>query len=80
MRNQLSISCDNLVTWEDPVDATDGTAIGTDGTGSVTLKDNDGNAVSGASALSLTYDAGPPIIYYATIPTLWTLLRTPLTT
>ena len=68
MSSQLAISCDNLVSWEYPEDLVDNTSIGSDATGTVTVKDSDGADVSGAVNLTATYDAGPPIRYYATIP------------
>ena len=42
-------------------------------TGNVTVRDSSGNAVTGAENLTLTYDAWPPRIYYATIPSTITL-------
>ena len=69
---QLAIGCDNLVTWDEPVDRVDESLVGS-ATGSVSVKDSDESVVSGASALSITYDAGPPRRYYATIPSTITL-------
>jgi len=68
MSNQLAIGCDNLVWWEYPEDAVDGSSIGSDATGTVTVKDSTDSEVTGAIDLAATYDAGPPIRYYATIP------------
>jgi len=71
-QEQLAIGCDNLVTWLDPVDRIDESLV--DGAaGSVTLKDSGENVVAGASGLSATYQAGPPRLYYATIPSTITL-------
>ena len=67
MNDILAIGCDNLVSWYDPVDALDESNID-DATGTMTLKDSDDVAVSGASGLTVTYQAGPPRRYYATIP------------
>lgn len=64
---RLAIGCDNLVTWDEPVDRVDESLVD-DAVGSVTLKDSAGSVVSGASALSASYQAGPPRRYYATIP------------
>jgi len=72
MIEQLAIGCDNLVSWFDPKDALDGSSID-DATGTVTLKDSDGNAVTGANELTVSYTAGPPRRYYATIPSTITL-------
>lgn len=72
MSEQLAINSDNLVSWFDPTDELDGTDID-DATGSVTLKDSDDVAVSGASGLTVSYTAGPPRRYYATIPSTVTL-------
>jgi len=68
MSDQLAISCDNLVWWEYPEDLVDNASIGSDAVGTVTLKDADGDNVTGAVDLAATYDAGPPVRYYATIP------------
>lgn len=68
MSDYLYIGCDNLVSWSRPVDAVDNTSIGSDGVGSVTVKDADGNAVTGATDLAASYEAGPPEKYHATIP------------
>jgi len=64
----LYIGCDNLVSWYAPSDLVDGSAIGDDATGTVTVKDSDGEEMTGAIDLSATYDEGPPVRYYATIP------------
>jgi len=66
-QEQLAIGCDNLVVWPEPVDRVDESLVD-DAVGSVTLKDSDDNTVSGAIALAVTYQAGPPRQYYATIP------------
>lgn len=68
MSDFLYIGCDSLVTWTSPKDAVDNTSIGSDAVGSVTVKDADGNAVTGATDLAASYKAGPPETYYATIP------------
>jgi len=73
MSDQLAIGSDNLVWWEFPEDLVDNSSIGNDATGTVTLKDSDEANVSGAVDLATTYDAGPPIRYYATIPNTVTL-------
>ncbi len=72
MSDILAIDCDNLVSWYDPVDALDETDID-DAVGTMTLKDSDGNAVSGANDLDVAYTDGPPRRYYATIPSTVTL-------
>jgi hypothetical protein len=64
----LYIGCDNLVEWEYPEDEVTGASIGSDATGTVTVKDSAGAEVTGAIDLSATYAAGPPTRYYATIP------------
>ena len=68
MSDYLYVGCDNLVSWVRPVDAVDGTSIGSDAMGSVTVKDSDGNEVTGAIDLAASYEAGPPEKYHATIP------------
>lgn len=68
MSDYVYVGSDNLVAWSDPKDAVDGSSIGTDAVGSVTLKDADGNAVTGAVDLAASYAAGPPEKYHATIP------------
>ena len=72
MSDILAIDCDNLVSWYDPVDSLDETDID-DAVGTMTLKDSDGNAVSGANDLDVAYATGPPRRYYATIPSTVTL-------
>lgn len=73
MSEKLAISSDNLVSWFDPTDELDGSDID-DATGSVTLKDSDNAAVTGATGLTVAYIAGPPRRYYATIPNTVTLV------
>jgi len=73
MSDLIPIDSDVLVEWEEPIDEADGTFIGTDAVGLVTLKDSDGNDVSGAVDLSAEYVAGPPRRYQATIPNTVTL-------
>lgn len=68
MSDYLYIGCDNLVAWTSPKDAVDNTSIGSDAVGSVTVKDADGNEVTGAVDLTATYAAGPPEKYHATVP------------
>ncbi len=68
MSDYLYIGTDNLVSWLRPTDAVDGTSIGSDAVGSVTVKDADGNALTGATDLAATYAAGPPVSYHATVP------------
>lgn len=68
MIDTIAMGADNLVEWKEPFDEATGTFIGTDATGSVTLKNSSGTAVTGASSLPLTYAAGPPRRYQATIP------------
>lgn len=67
MREMLAIGCDCLVTWNDPLDLLDNTLVDL-ATGSVTVRDSSLVAVPGGSGLTVTYDAGPPRRYYATIP------------
>ena len=69
---QLAIGCDSLVTWDEPVDRVDESLVD-NAVGSVTLKDSAGSVVSGANELNVTYQAGPPRRYYATIPSTITL-------
>lgn len=68
MTQIIPIDADVLVEWEEPVDEMDGTFIGADAVGLVTLKTSAGVAVEGADKLTATYAAGPPRKYYATIP------------
>lgn len=68
MSQIMPMSADVLVEWEEPIDETDGTFIGTDAVGSVSLKTAAGVAVEGADELAASYAAGPPRRYYATIP------------
>jgi hypothetical protein len=68
MSYTIAMGSDVLVEWAEPIDETDGSFIGIDATGTVTLKTTAGVAVTGADALAMTYDAGPPRRYYATIP------------
>lgn len=68
MSDFLYVGADNLVAWSSPTDAVDDSSIGTDAVGSVTLKDADGNEVTGAVDLAAAYEAGPPVKYHATIP------------
>jgi hypothetical protein len=68
MSQIIPMSADVLVEWTEPVDEVDGTFIGDDATGLVTLKTAAGVAVTGADELPATYAAGPPRRYYATIP------------
>jgi hypothetical protein len=74
MSEQLAIDSDNLVSWFDPTDELDETDIN-DATGSVTLKDSNGDNVAGAIGLTVAYLAGPPRRYYATIPSTVTLVE-----
>lgn len=73
MSDILPIDADVLVEWEEPVDEADGSFIGTDAVGLVTLKTAAGIAVTNAENLSATYVAGPPRRYQATIPNTITL-------
>lgn len=68
MSGILPIDCDVLVEWEDPIDEADGTFIGVDATGAVTVTDADGIALTGAEDLAAEYVAGPPRRYRVTIP------------
>ncbi len=68
MSNTIPIDSDVLVVWEEPIDEADGSSIGSDAVGLVTLKDADGNGVTDAIDLAATYAAGPPRRYQATIP------------
>lgn len=72
MSEELAIDCDNLVSWQDPRDELDNSVID-DATGSVTLKDSANVAVPNADGLAVSYTAGPPRRYYATIPSTITL-------
>jgi hypothetical protein len=63
----LSIGADNLVEWISPQDKVTGASIGDDATGTVTVKDSDGAALSLAEDLEATH-ASSPDRYYATIP------------
>jgi ABC-type molybdate transport system substrate-binding protein len=72
MSEKLAIDCDCIVSWYDPVDLVDNSLVD-DATGYVTVRDSSGNAVTGAETLTITYDAGPPRRYYATIPSTITL-------
>ena len=68
MSDKLAIGCDNLVWWVSPEDIVDDSSIGSDAVGTVTVKDSSLANVTGAVNLPATYDAGPPVRYYATIP------------
>ena len=69
MSDQVFIGCDNLVSWLEPEDALDGSSIGEDATGLVTVYEDDKTTpVTGAVDLTVYYTAGPPKRYYATIP------------
>ena len=56
MRATILVGADTLVELEDLVDATDNSAIA-DATVTFTLKDSAGNAISGATAVAMTYAA-----------------------
>ena len=68
MSDTIPIDSDVLVEWEEPIDEADGTFVGIDATGLVSLVDSDGDALEGAEDLEAEYVAGPPRRYQATIP------------